>query len=641
MNRTAPTLSLHDVARAAGVERAVVSMWIRRPSVRGEIIPFPTPVSREGAVKVFDRDEVVSYLRRTRRGNNPDFALDAPAAASPVRAGHDVLGLLLALRLIRGQEISGLTHADLVAMAEGVDPQDECLLGEVRALAEARSEHLEYVDDLVEASLGPQDALDRFAAGRTARAEREREVSQTVVDLFAQLCAGLGVGADSPFATAGSRLALRVAVRGGEALGGVRPEGVTLSDRVVRREAMARELLADGTVAQVVRIVSVLGVSDSAALTTADNLQLELAEGEVGLLLGPASLLCDASLPKKASDHRADVLRGSCLRAAIRLRHGHYGEAPRQALGIWVLQGGAMESPVALADLSNVPIETIDVADLTTDLFALLADDGRRKYRYLRVVPRLRFLAQSAIVPPGVIARVLGQGDASRHLERVHELTLSMDTPIPPYDVTVEPARGSLVVRSVTLAELVAAHRLAMKRGTRLDLSFASPEGTVLKIDPVPGTLSLLFDPLDVEQQFPNAVRTKPGDVVYVTEPAPRAIVDSDGGSLVAPPARILRLLSSEQAQRDEEAGRSPKVGPHLLAATINRQAESAKEWQAWAVPALSLDQSDALETELAKLALARNALLGRLDSLESLLETLINGTAEGVLSLVPPTGSS
>lgn len=641
MRTTAPTLTMHDVARAAGVQRAVVSMWIKRPSVRGEIIPFPTPVSRESGVALFDRDEIVTYLRRTGRGNNPEFALDAPAAASPTRTGHEILGLLLHLRLLSGQEVTGLEHSDLVSLAEQTDPQDECLRGEVQVLTEPLPEDLEYVDDLVEASLGPQDALDRFAAGRTARAEREREVSQTVIDLLAELCVGLGAGDDAPLATAGSRLALRVAVRAGEALGGVRPEGVRSSDRAVRREAMSRDLLADGPDTRVVRIASMLGVSDTLALTAADNLQLELAPGEVGLLLGSASLLCDGALPKQVRALRADVMRDGCPRAAVRLRHGHYGEAPRQALGIWVLQGGAMNTPVALADLSNVPIEKIDGGDLISDVFAVLTDDGRRKFRYLRAVPRLRFLTQNAVVPPGVTARVLGLGGAGRHLERVHELTLSMNASIPPYDVMVAAAPGSVVVRSETLAELVAARRLAMKRGARLDLSFASPEGTVLTIDPVHGTPTRRFDPLDIEEHLPRAVRTEPGDVVYVAEPTPRAVVDSDGGSLVTPPARILRLLTPDTSRDDEEASRLPKLGPHTLAETINRQAESAKDWHAWAVPALSPDESDALEAELAKIAETRTALLGRLDGLQSLLETLIDGTAEGALSLVPRTGSS
>jgi len=216
-----------------------------------------------------------------------------------------------------------------------------------------------------------------------------------------------------------------------------------------------------------------------------------------------------------------------------------------------------------------------------------------------------------------------------------------MATLIPSYDVTVEPAPGSLVVRSETLEELVAARRLVMKRGARLDVSFASREGSVVTINPSSDAPPLRFDPLDVEQHFPRAVRTEPGDVVYVTDPRPRAVVDSEGGSLVTPPARILRLLTPDKSRDGEEASRVPKLGPHTLAETINRQAESAKDWHAWPVPVLSPEESDALEAELAKIAETRTALLGRVDGLQSLLETLIDGTADGALSLVPRTGSS
>ena len=641
MRTNAPTLTLYDIARTAGVQRSVVSMWVNRQSVRGEIIPFPTPVSREAGVDLFDRDEIVRYLRRTQRGNNPDFALDAPAAASPAQTGQEILSLLLVLRLLSGQELTGLEHSDLASLAEEADPEDDCLLSEVRAIAELRLQDLEYVDDLVEASLGPQDAFDRLAAGRAARLEREREVSETVIGVLAELCESLAAGAEHPVVIAGSRLALRVASCAGDSLGGLRPDGTTPADRVVRREAMARSLVAAESGVSVIRIVSVHGMSDAAALTAADDLQLELAPGEVGVLLGPASLLCDAGLPKQILALRADVLRDSCLRAAVRLRHGHLSDAPRQALGVWLLQGGAQGKDVALADLSGTRVEDVDGDDLATDLLAAFADDDRRHFRYLRVIPRLRFLAQRAIVPPGVRARLLGRGGASRHLERVHELTLSMATLIPSYDVTVEPAPGSLVVRSETLEELVAARRLVMKRGARLDVSFASREGSVVTINPSSDAPPLRFDPLDVEQHFPRAVRTEPGDVVYVTDPRPRAVVDSEGGSLVTPPARILRLLTPDKSRDGEEASRVPKLGPHTLAETINRQAESAKDWHAWPVPVLSPEESDALEAELAKIAETRTALLGRVDGLQSLLETLIDGTADGALSLVPRTGSS
>ncbi len=637
MDATTPKLSLRDIARIAGVQRAVVSMWVHRESLRGEIVPFPKPVSREGGADLFDRDEVVRYLRRTKRGNNPDFALDAPAAASPGTTEHEVLAVLLTLRLLGGQELSGLEMSGLQSLAEEVDPEDHFLLSEVHALKEARREDLEYLDDLVEASLGPQDAIERLAAGRTARVERPRDVSESVVGLLARICIGLSVGADNPVATAGSGLALRVAVHAADALAGVRPEGSKPTDRAVRREALARELVSDEPGIQAVRVVSVLGMANEDALTAADDLQLELAPGEVGIVLGTAACLCDDGLPEMPL--RAEVLRTGCLRAAFRLRHGHYGDAPRQALGVWIMQGGSEGSDVALADLSNLPVEELDTLDLATDVGAALAADARRQFRYLRVVPRLRVLARRAVVPPGIRARILGRGGAGRHLERVHELTLAMAGSIDPYDVMVEAVSGSIVVRSETLSDLVSARRLEMRRGARLDLSFASPEGTQVVIDPSSGARLAAFDPLDVEQHFPRAVRTAPGDVVYVTEPRPRAVVDSEGGSLVATPARILRLLLPDDRPRSEDPLLLPKLGPHTLAETINRQAETAKDWRSWAVPALPPDESDALESELARIAEARTLLLGRLAGLQSLLETLIDGTAEGALSLVPRTG--
>nr|WP_318546780.1 hypothetical protein [Mycobacterium lepraemurium] len=77
------TLTLQDVADLAKVRRPVVSMWRKRPIVRGVSIPFPEPVETVDGVARFARDEVVDWLTRTGRGNNREHSDDAPAVAVP------------------------------------------------------------------------------------------------------------------------------------------------------------------------------------------------------------------------------------------------------------------------------------------------------------------------------------------------------------------------------------------------------------------------------------------------------------------------------------------------------------------------------------------------------------------------------
>ncbi|KZS62220.1 hypothetical protein A4G28_23130 [Mycobacterium ostraviense] len=61
----------------------MVSMWRKRPIVRGVSIPFPEPVEVVDGVARFARDEVVDWLTRTGRGKNSEHAYDAPAVAVP------------------------------------------------------------------------------------------------------------------------------------------------------------------------------------------------------------------------------------------------------------------------------------------------------------------------------------------------------------------------------------------------------------------------------------------------------------------------------------------------------------------------------------------------------------------------------
>ncbi|UGT89738.1 hypothetical protein [Mycobacterium ostraviense] len=77
------TLTLQDVADLAKLRRPVVSMWRKRPIVRGVSIPFPEPVEVVDGVARFARDEVVDWLTRTGRGKNSEHAYDAPAVAVP------------------------------------------------------------------------------------------------------------------------------------------------------------------------------------------------------------------------------------------------------------------------------------------------------------------------------------------------------------------------------------------------------------------------------------------------------------------------------------------------------------------------------------------------------------------------------
>jgi hypothetical protein len=69
-------LSSADVARLAGVQRPVVSMWRRR--YRSGSHPFPTSRGRLHGADRFDRSEILGWLRDTGRPVVSDDLADLP-----------------------------------------------------------------------------------------------------------------------------------------------------------------------------------------------------------------------------------------------------------------------------------------------------------------------------------------------------------------------------------------------------------------------------------------------------------------------------------------------------------------------------------------------------------------------------------
>ena len=160
-----------------------------------------------------------------------------------------------------------------------------------------------------------------------------------------------------------------------------------------------------------------------------------------------------------------------------------------------------------------------------------------------------------------------------------------------------------------------------MKRGSRISGAGATSSGTVTVL---PGELSggVAFDPLDAERRYPRAMRTRPGDVIFVEKPQPHAWVDHDGGAMVISPARVFRL----------DLGAT--VGPRLLAAVINAKVPGASEWQTWPVPEISRAEADRIEAALADVDRYESELHRRADAVEDLKKALIDGVAAGALTL-------
>lgn len=611
-----PTLTLHDIADVARVQRSAVSMWRLRPSA----VPFPPPLARIDGAEHFDRDAVVEYLRVTGRGSNPHAALDAVAFAVPRGVDVEEVVTLLALQSATGVELGDLTSEDLSALADQADPGDDLFLAEIRAITPTE-EVTAYLDDLVESSYGPADALARLDRSRLRRGERG--VTEELVALVAVVVGAardaLG-GADVTLAPQVDPTSFGPLVDDAAGL------ALAPDQRGWRRRALISEVdvLPRGPAG--VHVLSVVDRPHDQALAEVDELLVELGPGGIGVVVGTASTLCD-QLVGDVSRRRTALLDEQALAAAIRLPRGLWKAAHRQSLGLWVLHGSRNNEFVSVADLEGAVVEN---ADLASDVAAALMDptagatSGARAPRYARRSLITTVVGRAAVVPRGTVAVRLGDARSRSQLERIQVATLTTSRGVAGCDVTVVPSPGAITSRRRSLGELVDDRLLLLRRGVRIDQGHADPAGTVV-VQSADGSFDdVRLDPFDAAQRYPRATRTEPNDIVVLERPRPRARVDVDGSSMVAAPSRILRLLPGAP------------IGPHTLAAVVTTLATAGTAWETWTVPVLPGSESTALDAALALVAKHHEELRRHLGAAEDLLTSLIEGVAAGAVTLDP-----
>jgi hypothetical protein len=617
------TLTLQDIAQLTDVTRQAVTNWRRRTIVRGgKSLPFPQPIEPVGQIERFDRDEILQWLLATRRGLNAEVGIDAPALTVPDGVTLADAVTMLTLRTATGDDLSQMSAAERIALAEQLDPGDQFLLTEVQSLAGGQDHLLTYVDAVMDASFGPTDALDRLYTTRLARWEGDHGLSGELVTILTTLAATCRehVGPDDVV------IDLRIDRRArsvGQGFANVRSSG---GNRSEARE-MLRHLAIDGIeIATVpsptVHVISGIGLKDHAVLDLADRAALELGPDDIALVLGPASALCDPLRGKMAS-LRSDTLEMGKVVAALRLPRGMRRAAHRQSLGLWILKGGASRERLVVADLVG---ESIDVNDLASDVAAALEQASSRSYRYGRLILRKEAQGRAAVVATGIRAVRLAGADSSTHGDRVTAATLVTREPLDGFDVLVTPKPPATATTPRSLGEMVAARRIELLSGCRVNVEHTEPSGTIRVLSADPALHELQIDPLVAAERYRHARRTRPGDVVFVDRPRPSALVDDIGGSLVRTPNRILRLPAG--------AG----IGPRALAEVINHLPDDAGEWGTWSIPSLAQDQIDDVERTLADAEIYAAELRRREIAMNELITNLIQGLAVDGLIITSST---
>lgn len=625
-------LSLRGIAALAGVQRPVVSVW-RSRSAESDT-PFPPTVDRRGQVELFDADDVVSWLEATGRGNNPEARADVMVHAQPadlqsteVAEAQEALLCLLRLTPHRLLEV---TVDELLDLADEVDPDDEFLFSEVARLGDRAPAVARYLNRLVDASYGFSGALtvldDRLAQESRSSVRMAAEATSLLGEVVAAVALDIGAAAVTVEDVGGQgmemvaagvsalreRLEVDVEVSGGD--------GAARSAR--RRCIIARGSAATGPGAHKLVIANLHSadgrVNVGRVLDAIDNLQLERTDADRVLIVGPALALCD-DLPSDGEKQRAEVLRLGRVRLVAKLPAGLIVHHPRQRLGLWVLgpEGAVRDADrraMMTADLSDTALSPAVASHLATDAVAALESrQGLHAFTFAKHRALREVLAdRGPIVLPGARPARVAANDALDILE-VEALLRRAGTGRVTLDSTQGP-RG----RHVTVGEALEASSLVLVPGVRLS---AEPlgEGSLRLITPavvLGDRPPLRVDPL--ASGVAGCRRTEPGDVVFVTSPRPRAMVDHDGLSVVAYPARVLRPVDGQGLVAE------------AIANAINVLAHGAREWRGWSLPQVAPGAADDLSAALTHLADEEDKMRERCAAVSAVRSRLADVVAAG-----------
>lgn len=600
-------VTMPEIARLANVKRQAVTNWRSRPAS----VPFPAPVKVVDRIERFDRDEVLDWLESTGRGRNREARLDAPSVVAPADLDLDRAVVLLTLRAKVAEDIGGLSAEQRIALAEEIDPQDAYILAEVREVAED-DDLAVYVDELLGAAYGPSDALARLCDTRPAQGSRGLAPALiTLLQSIADACRTY-LGPD------GVAVELRLEPRARQVAAGFQSADSTAgTDRAMLRHLALDGLAVEEAVGPRVRVVSMVGRADSEALDLADEAALELEDGQVAIVLGPATALCDR-LAGHLYDARRKTLEMGALIAAFRLPRGLWREAHRKSLGVWVLRGGSAATGVLVADLSG---RGVDPAELADDILGALEQTGARAYRYGRAIPYNEVWTRDTVVLPGIGAAIPTSTRSASVRDRLIEATLVSREQVAGFDISVVEQIGTRIVPR-SLGELVDSGTIKIQSGSRISAEHLDPEGSIRVLSADPGVPHGRIDALVAADRYSHAARTESGDVVFAVSPAPRAFVDEEGGSRVASPSRILRVDSLRA-----------DIGPRALAAAINEMA-AGSEWKTWLVPHVPRAQIQHLEDALGSVLDHLAELRRHEEAATSIITNLIQGVAEGSVAL-------
>lgn len=680
-----PRLSLSDIATLAKVQRPVVSTWRRRYA------DFPTPESEEGDRTWFNGREVVTWLSTHERGNTPveDLAPEL-AAHGLVRLAEEIggrrlvamLGALLCLHHMNDGFPSDMTEDALLARVERMDSEDEFFLRELKEDPALSVRLAPLAEELIEAAYTPGGAYEHLMSHRhrlgltgPEAGSLSPELRRLIVriadplghayddgtltiadphalcgDLLRDVVATLDDPSDSIVLAAESRTDLARLVRRRLLL-----SGVAEFDLDVQTGTELEERMADLDL-----VVTLLpyqaGERRSSAwyLEEIEAISVLLRPGRTAVIIGPADALV-GKLDAKEAQIRSRLLRSKLVESVTTLPRGADPSRPGYGIALWTLRPEPVADPrgrVLISDIGDRPLDKGVRNALAEDILLWRAEGyhvGGHEARYGLPVP-IKDLEErfgEPLLPPGPPASLAwsrtahdrpaliaeAEGRLSEAEKRAHRHT-----------ETSGPLRGALERRigptpkRVTIGTLVQQGRVLPVKGHRIADGHIDPGGQVdvLGPDEVLGKTprgGRRIDRLVLAAEYPHVALTQPGDVVYTANPEFGSLIDHEGASLVAFPARVLRV--NPGARRPL----TPRVLALLLegASSVRRPAGAVRATRGVGevvVPDLHPEEVARLDTFLAEIDRRRALLDAQYAELDTIRRLSAAGFIDGTLTV-------
>lgn len=681
-----------EIATLARVRRPVPTTWSRRHA------DFPRPVAREDGRPFFDAREVVAWLTATGHGNAAPRQLKAELALHTLSAWRShglpapvLVGALTALVCLRQQldaPVSGQTWDALMERAMELDSEDTFLLAELRAVPDPGHAGLALAalaDELTESAFTPAEAFDWIVDARRRLGSHELaadEPTSAVVRTLAAL-SGVDVLDDgaviaTPYARAGDLLAALHSAAledSGHTYLAADPDRDRV--RLVRRRMLVRgvyefhldvaegeELTADdwgypNVLACVLPYEAAETRSPSAVLRRVEGLADYLDTGSTAVVLGPADALVQGLSAHSAADRlRRGFLRDGLLKAAISLPDGVFPYRPGYRTAVWVLSRTPEDKRaglVFLADLSSRPLTEAVLDGLAEDVAMWRASDWRGDRRH---EPRNAVIvpAKSLDDRPGTPFLPQHRPAEARYTRRVVErpvrlselgqkLTALQDRSR--HQTDLRTAVGALAVlrpesetvKRTSVRRLMKQGRLRKRPGHRFAAEHLTVDGhyRVITPDEIIGAVrpgAVRIDRGVLLTGYGHAQFTEPGDVVVTTSPQFGVYVDEEGLSVVAAPARILRV------RPDADPPLQPRVLAALLRAVGGEHARTpgavraSRAIEDLVIPDLGREEGERFDAWLAEVERRAALLREQSTALDDLARITAEGMADGTLAI-------